>query len=267
MRGHRHRLSLFFPVPSGSVCTIRVQIFFRGFIHTLHACDLYINDILIGSMTESSGYGIYPYTFSAAGTAAAYAICTDVDGNSTTGASTTIVISASSSGGSTASQEEDDAVTEVSQGNLIKLPCSNTTNVNDPCRAVYYYADDGKRHAFPNEKVFFTWFENFDDLVIVTSDLMSSISLGRNVTYHPGTKMVKFQTVRTVYCVGEEGELREVASEEIAASLYGETWNKQIDDISDAFFGNYIFGEEILDVDDYEADEVEEAVDRIDDIL
>ena len=40
--------------------------------------------------------------------------------------------------------------------------------------------------------------------------------LGRNVTYHPGTKMVKFITVNTVYAVGEDGKLRAIDTEATA---------------------------------------------------
>ena len=80
---------------------------------------------------------------------------------------------------------------------------------------------------------------------------MSSLPLGKNVTYHPGTKMVKFQTVPTVYVVGAKGELYPIVNEQIAADLYGADWNKQIDDISDVFFRNYTFGSQIQTASDY----------------
>lgn len=157
---------------------------------------------------------------------------------------------------------------EASAGNLIKIACDDTVavDVNDPCKAVYYYGADAKRHAFPNERVFFTWYADFDSLVIVSADFMASLTLGRNITYHPGTKMVKFVTVNTVYAVGEDGALRAIGSEDIAASLYGANWNQHIDDISDAFFGNYRFGEDVDTTSDFDADEVESLVDSIDDL-
>ena len=88
--------------------------------------------------------------------------------------------------------------------------------MNDPCKAVYYYSAGGERHAFPNEKVYFTWYQGFDDVVIVTDDFMASISLGANVTYHPGKKMVTFQSTHDVYAVEIGSVLRLVMSEEIA---------------------------------------------------
>jgi len=141
---------------------------------------------------------------------------------------------------------------EASPNSLIKLACVGSTAANDPCRSVYFYASDGKRHAFPNDKVFFTWFDNFDSVKEVSASFMSSLPLGKNVTYHPGTKMVKFQTVPTVYAVSKKGELHAITSEQIATELYGATWNKQIDDISDSFFGNYTFGVKINSTSDYD---------------
>jgi len=48
-----------------------------------------------------------------------------------------------------------------------------------------------------------------------------------------------------VYAVGRYGELRWVTSESVATSLYGGDWNTKIDDISDAFYGDYTFGADI----------------------
>ena len=140
---------------------------------------------------------------------------------------------------------------EARAGSLIKLPCTGTASVADACHAVYVYGADGKRHAFPNQPVFFTWYTNFDKVTTVSAAFMSSLTLGKNVTYHPGTKMVKFQTVPTVYVVGAKGLLRPIANERIAAQLYGDTWNKQIDDISDVFWGNYTFGSMIQTATDF----------------
>ncbi len=154
----------------------------------------------------------------------------------------------------------------VEMGNLIKSTCDgDSTGLPDPCRAVYYYADDGYRHAFPNEKVFFTWFDDFDDVVEISSDDLSDIPLGSNVTYHPGTKMVKFVTVPTVYAVSLGGVLRAIGSEEAASELYGEDWNQQIDDISDVFLGNYTFGDDIESADDYDVDAEISSASSLDD--
>lgn len=142
-------------------------------------------------------------------------------------------------------------ITEATPGSLIKLVCAGETLPDDPCRAVYFYGSDGKRHAFPNEKVYFSWYDDFASVVTVSKSSMSSLSLGKNVTYHPGKKMVKFESVPTVYAVSRKGTLRAIASETVATELYGSDWHQKIDDISDAFFGNYTFGEKILSASDY----------------
>lgn len=241
---------------AGSTTTLSASVEDSGGMGT---CTLYVNSTNIGSMSNSGGYATYLYTFAAEGSAIANAYCVDAAGNATRGASTTISIS------SAVSSEQEIAVSEAEVDSIIKLACGSDADAEDPCHAVYYY--DGKRHAFPNEKVFLTWYDNFDDVIVVTEDFLSSITLGFNVTYHPGTTMVKFVTQNTVYAVGEAGELRAVASEDVAASIWGSDWNTQIDDISDAFYSNYRFGEDIDSTSDFDPSEVEDSVTNIIDIL
>lgn len=224
-------------------------------------CKLYVDRTFIGYMDEGSGgMATYDHTFHSSGTSVANAYCVDDAGNATRGADTTITVAEPS-------DEASEAVDEAEEGNLLKLACPGGEDASHPCRAVYYYGEDGKRHAFPNERVFLTWFNDFEDVIIVTSDFMSSITLGRNVTYHPGVTMVKFISVNTVYAVGEEGELRAIDSEDTARSIFGTDWNQQIHDISDAFYGNYTFGEDIDSTSDYDPDDVYDAVNEIDDLL
>src|SRR5688572_3767681 len=79
----------------------------------------------------------------------------------------------------------------VPQGSLIKVACSNGAGANHHCRAVYFYGHDGKRHAFPNEKVYFTWYSDFSGVRTISATEMASLQLGSNVVYRPGTKPVK----------------------------------------------------------------------------
>jgi len=127
-------------------------------------------------------------------------------------------------------------------GDLIKLKCIGTPGVNDPCRAVYQIGQGGLRHAFPNEKVFFTWHQSFDPVKTVTLGQMTAIPLGANMTYRPGSRLVKFLTDPKVYDVASVGVLRWVQTEMQAMKLYGSLWKQKIDDISDAFFGDYVIG-------------------------
>lgn len=139
----------------------------------------------------------------------------------------------------------------IETSTLLKLPDDGDPNTQEDS-AVYYVGTDGKRHAFPNSKVFFTWYDGFSDVQVTTADTLSNIPLGMNVTYKPGVRMVKFVTLPRVYAVGLHGVLRWVTSEAIATSLYGKDWNAMIDDISDAFFTNYTFGDDIISADDFD---------------
>lgn len=86
--------------------------------------------------------------------------------------------------------------------------------------------------------------------------------LGKNVTYRPGTRMVKFTTVNNVFVVSRGGVLRWVKTEALAQSLYGADWNTKVDDISDVFYTNYIFSTDINNVLEYNvASETAAAVD------
>lgn len=162
-----------------------------------------------------------------------YATCFDTSGNTGTGGTTAVNLTAAPTGVNAYSYR------------LVKLACPADAGVNHPCKAVYYVDSLGTRHAFPNEKVFFTWYTSFNNILEVDAAAMSSFPLGRNVNYRPGTRMVKFTTLNKVYAVGRYGELRWVSSEELARSIYGNAWNQQIDDINDAFYGDYTFGPDI----------------------
>jgi hypothetical protein len=129
-------------------------------------------------------------------------------------------------------------------GRLVKLQDDRDLKTTEDT-AVYYYGNDCRRHAFPNEHVYMTWYSNFNSVVSISPSEMSSMILGQNVTYRPGVRMVKFTTVPKVYAVSKGGVLRWVTTEALATQLYGTAWNKYIDDISDVFYGNYKFGTDI----------------------
>ncbi len=193
-------------------------------------CELYVNGANQGAMTLNGSSASRSYAFAGAGTYSAYARCRDAVGNTAAGATMSIVVSVAGT---------------INPGMLIKLVCPSGADVNHPCKAVYYNGADGRRHAFPNEKVYFTWYVNFSTVQEVSDVAMANIPLGRNVNYRPGIRMVKFQTVPKVYAVGRYGVLRWVTSEALAISMYGTNWNQRIDDISEAFYTNYTFGTDI----------------------
>ena len=133
----------------------------------------------------------------------------------------------------------------IAPRDLLKLVCPSTSGTDHPCRAVYYLGADGKRHAFPNSRVFYTWYTNFDSVRALNAEQLGQYMLGANVTYRPGARMVKFTTDPKVYAVSLGGVLRWVGTEALATALYGADWNQKIDDIADTFYANYTFGSDI----------------------
>lgn len=118
-----------------------------------------------------------------------------------------------------------------------------------------YYLYEGKRYAFPNEQIFFSWYGDFSNIGILSEGQLASIPLGGNVTYRPGTRMVKITTDPRVYAVSENAVLRWVTSEAVARALYGENWARAIDDVPDALFVNYQIGDPIQTLDQFHVSE------------
>lgn len=112
--------------------------------------------------------------------------------------------------------------------------------------AIYYCGADAKRYVFPNDRVYFSWYTDFKSVVTLTDSELASVPLGGLVTYRPGVKMVKIISLPNVYAVDRGGVLRWVKTPALAATLYGSTWNKKVDDIPDTFFTSYKIGEDII---------------------
>lgn len=146
------------------------------------------------------------------------------------------------------------ADTEVPAGSVIKGEGNPT---------LYYLAEDGKRYVFPNSKTFFSWYDDFEDVIEISLEQLYKYPLGGNVRYKPGTMLVKIQTDPKVYAVGENGQLRWIKTEVVAKRLFGNYWNKLIDDVPDSFFTNYAIGDAIDNEEDYSPEEEEGAVDSI----
>jgi hypothetical protein len=218
-------------------------------------CDLYVNGSKSGAMTLDSGTASRSHIFNAVGNATAYALCVDGAGNAGQGMTTTVTVSGA----------EEPVPTPT--GKLIKLVCPANAGADHACKAVYYVGKDGKRHAFPNSKVFFTWYANFNEVQEVSLTVMSTYGLGRNVAYRPGIRMVKFTTLNNVYVVTRTGGLRWITTEAIASTLYGADWNTKVDDIADTFYGDYTFGNPVTDLANINLTSEMETTKTIDDTL
>jgi len=141
------------------------------------------------------------------------------------------------------------ATLSVAAGSLIKASTP----------AVYYLGSDGKRYVFPNEKTFKTWYVDFSSVKVISDSQLASYPIGGNVTYKPGSKMIKITTDPSVYAIDARGKLRLIMSEAVAKALYGANWTQMVDDIPDAFFSNYIIGANINSASDFNSSAVKAA--------
>lgn len=112
--------------------------------------------------------------------------------------------------------------------------------------AVYYYGADGKRYTFPDERIFFSWYDNFDQLNVITDAQLAAVPIGGNVTYKPSSRLLKLVSDPKVFWVDLGGTLRHIVSEEIAIQLFGTDWAKKIDDIAERAFSDYRIGPPLL---------------------
>lgn len=135
---------------------------------------------------------------------------------------------------------------------LVKLP-NDGNNLTQEDSAVYYLGQDGRRHAFPNSNVYFSWYDGFSSVQTMNATSLASIPLGKNATYRPGVKLVKFLTDSNVYAVAGNSSLRWIKTESVAQDLYGSAWRSMVDDIQDTFYTDYNInlGNMILSSNDY----------------
>ncbi|MDD2807767.1 MAG: fibronectin type III domain-containing protein [Patescibacteria group bacterium] len=119
---------------------------------------------------------------------------------------------------------------------------------------LYYVAADGKKYIFPNEKIFRTWFSGFKNVVTVSVEELATVPLGGNVLYRPGIVLVKSTDNPNVFAVSKDGVLRWLKNEVVAKHLYGDNWNKLVDDLPGSLISQYKVGAPIDNDDDYDAD-------------
>lgn len=135
--------------------------------------------------------------------------------------------------------------------------------------AVYYLGRDGFRYVFPNDKTYFTWYTDFNSVKFVSDTDLATIQIGGNVTYKPGSRLIKINSDPKVYAVdhGTAGAKRRfITSEAVAIAIYGANWNKMIDDVPDAFFSNYReVGADIEQAGDFNPSAVTSSVSDIND--
>ncbi len=132
---------------------------------------------------------------------------------------------------------------DVYQGRLL------TTEATD---SVYYITSDGKRYVFPDVQTYYSWYVDFSGVATVSQEELNLYPLSGIVTYRPGRRLVKIQSVPHVYAVGKGGVFHWVSTESIAKQLYGADWVTDVRDLPDSFFINYSTGSDITDASQFD---------------
>jgi hypothetical protein len=139
------------------------------------------------------------------------------------------------------------AVLGVKVHDLIKLPSDNDPRTQQDT-TVYYVGADARRHAFPDMRVYASWYCDFSLVKTVPAENMANIPLGKNVVYRSGLRLVKFVSAPTVYLVQPSATLRAIGDEASAQALIGEGWAKTVSDVSDGNFSDYHIGDPLPSV-------------------
>lgn len=120
--------------------------------------------------------------------------------------------------------------TDFAAGDLIKSSASS---------AVYYY-DGTELLVFPHEKMYFTYYEDWSGVQVVSADDLAGLPFnGKHVTVRPGTYLIKVPDFASVYAVEPGGVLRHVADEATAVTLWGDAWASIVIDVGSSFFSAY----------------------------
>ncbi len=109
--------------------------------------------------------------------------------------------------------------------------------------AIYNIGEDGKRHPYPNEKIYFSHHADFEQVKTISCSTLADLKLGPNVQYDAGKRLIKAPSVPIVYAVGPEGILHPIKDETQAIKIYGPDWAKRVDDMSEVFLSQYTLGD------------------------
>lgn len=113
--------------------------------------------------------------------------------------------------------------------------------------SVFLINSDLKRMYFPNAEVYKTWFKDYSNVQTITPACLENYPtfLGNGVNYRPGSRLVKSTVTPSVYAVGANNTRHKIASEAVAAALYGAKWATVVRDVADVFMGNLADGAEL----------------------
>lgn len=120
---------------------------------------------------------------------------------------------------------------EINVGDVLKSEDSS---------ALYYIGPDGKRHLFPTEFEYLSWYPDYSNVKTVNTKDLNSILKGGDVYIRPGTYLIKSPSSPRVYEVLPGAVLNWVTSERIAIDLYGAKWQTRLVELASTSFDKYV---------------------------
>jgi hypothetical protein len=117
--------------------------------------------------------------------------------------------------------------------------CGYVVSTSSASSSLYCLLNGPYRLVFPNEAVYYSWFPDFAKVELIKPDNVAEYQLIGNVSMRAGS-LVKIQTDPKVYVVTDSiGTIRWVPTEDLAKTLFGDNWAKQVRDVPVEFFLNY----------------------------
>lgn len=117
-----------------------------------------------------------------------------------------------------------------------------------------YYVADGVRYPFLDAQTFFTYADDFSDVVTVSDSELGNYTMGVPMMPKTGTVLVKVQSVNKVYALTEGNVLRWITSESLATELYGSHWADYVIDVPVTAWGHFTIGDDVRSANDIEVD-------------
>jgi hypothetical protein len=112
--------------------------------------------------------------------------------------------------------------------------------------SIYYIDSAHYKHAFIDEVTYYSWFDDFKDVIEVSKSELDQYPDGKLVTIKAGYRLVTHAGTNKVYAVEPGGILRHIPSEEIAKNLYGPNWTSLVVDIPiSLFISTYVQGDDL----------------------
>lgn len=142
---------------------------------------------------------------------------------------------------------------EVTFSPLLDLERTEVEAFSPYDSTVVYLVSDGQIWSVPDETVYFTWFDSWEDTVEVSPATigvyLETYQNKGDLKMAPGTR-VKATSSKEVYVVGSDYKLHWMTNETVANEIYGSDWNQNIVTLKDTYLWKYAKGSNLASGDD-----------------